>query len=267
MGSDSSLIKLQDRAGAPLRTNLKLSGRSDMRIAVYVRVSRLDQAKGAASQEHAIRRYLTSHGLKAKWFTGRRSGKSRIAALIGAHAATLAGLDRKLSPGEAGLIAVVSPTKKQGTIVRNYVRSLFDVPMLKQEIIAERSLDAFTMRSGTRLEILASDYRSVRGFTLLGVVVDEVCFMGLSDSSRVSTDTALIRSLEPALATTGGKLIAISSPYSQSGWAWESYKKHYGSDGSQDFLVINELLARFRVARSRQEMQFYGYSIPQGFCR
>jgi DNA invertase Pin-like site-specific DNA recombinase len=38
-----------------------------MRIAVYIRVSTLDQANGAKSQEHAINRYLKAHGLKAKF--------------------------------------------------------------------------------------------------------------------------------------------------------------------------------------------------------
>src|SRR5256885_2258671 len=87
--------------------------------------------------------------------------------------------------------------------------------------------------------ILASDYRSVRGFTLLAVVVDEIAFMGLEESSKIRTDKQLITSLQPSLATTGGKLIAISSPYAKVGWAYETYKKHYGKDSSKDILVIN----------------------------
>jgi hypothetical protein len=192
--------------------------------------------------------------------TGRRSGKSRIASVIGAYSATVANLHQKLAPGENGLVAVVTPTKRQGAIVRNYVRSAFDVPILRQEIMKERSLDAFQLRSGTRLEILASDYRSVRGFTLLGVVVDEACFLGLSETSRISTDTQLIRALEPALATTDGKLIAISSPYSRSGWAYETYQRHYGRDSSQDILVwqapsrvMNSTLRQSVVDKAKRE--------------
>lgn len=45
------------------------------KIAVYVRVSTLDQAKGMASQEHAIESYLEGHGLEAQWFKDRLSGK------------------------------------------------------------------------------------------------------------------------------------------------------------------------------------------------
>jgi hypothetical protein len=171
--------------------------------------------------------------------TGRRSGKSKIAAVIGAYSVALAGLEAKLSAGEQGLIAVVSPTRKQGRVVRDYVRALFDQPMLAAEIIKERSQDVFTLRNGNRLEILASDYRSVRGYTLLGVVVDEICFMGLEDSSKIRTDSQLIQSLQPALATTHGKLIAISSPYAKSGWAYQTFVKHFANDASRDILVWN----------------------------
>jgi DNA invertase Pin-like site-specific DNA recombinase len=50
--------------------------RDAMKSAVYIRVSTLDQASGAKSQEHAINRYLKAHGLKAKWFRDTMSGST-----------------------------------------------------------------------------------------------------------------------------------------------------------------------------------------------
>lgn len=44
------------------------------KVAVYLRTSTLDQQKGEKSQAWAIKRYLTSHGLKAKWFTDCMTG-------------------------------------------------------------------------------------------------------------------------------------------------------------------------------------------------
>ena len=35
-------------------------------------------------------------------------------------------------------------------------------------------------------------------------------------------------SLRPALATLGGKLIAINSPYARRGVLWDAYRKHFG---------------------------------------
>lgn len=170
---------------------------------------------------------------------GRRSGKSRIAGVIAGYLGALAGLESKLDAGERGMIAVVSPSRLQGRIVRNYIRAIYDSPMLNAEVIKERSEDAFQLKNGNRIEILASDYRSVRGYTLLGVVVDEIAFMGLAESSKIRTDYQIVRSLEPALATTGGKLIAISSPYGKTGWAYDTFKRHFGNDRSRDVLVWN----------------------------
>jgi DNA invertase Pin-like site-specific DNA recombinase len=46
------------------------------KVAVYVRVSTLDQEKGIRSQEHAIERYLEGHSIEnAKWYRDRLSGK------------------------------------------------------------------------------------------------------------------------------------------------------------------------------------------------
>ncbi len=44
-------------------------------VAVYLRISTLDQEKGIKSQEHAIRKYLEGHGFKnVKWYRDRVSG-------------------------------------------------------------------------------------------------------------------------------------------------------------------------------------------------
>ncbi len=89
---------------------------------------------------------------------GRRSGKSKITAIVGAHAAVLAGYEKRLSKGEVGLVAVVCPTKSQGRIIKNYLRAIFEVPYLQQEIESE-DRHSFTLRSGVRIEILPGDFR------------------------------------------------------------------------------------------------------------
>src|SRR5262245_58499378 len=47
-----------------------------MKCAVYVRVSTLDQTSGAKSQEQAAKRYLQSHGIKARFFRDAMSGST-----------------------------------------------------------------------------------------------------------------------------------------------------------------------------------------------
>jgi len=46
-----------------------------MHVAAYIRVSTLDQQKGQASQEHAIRQWLTGHGITGVvWYRDKLSG-------------------------------------------------------------------------------------------------------------------------------------------------------------------------------------------------
>lgn len=163
----------------------------------------------------------------ALFLTGRRSGKSRIAAIIAAYEAVLAGHQKKLAPGEVGVVPVLAPTMKQGRIVKGYLRAIFELPLLKGELASETT-EGFTLRDGTRIEIMAGNYRSVRGYTLLAAIIDEAAFFQHDDTAKVN-DTELIRALRPSLATTQGKLIAITSPYARRGWCWYAYKTYHGS--------------------------------------
>lgn len=174
----------------------------------------------------------------ALFLTGRRSGKSRIAAVIGAYEAALAGHESKLSPGEKGIVAVVSPTKQQSKIVKDYTRAIFEgTPLLASEVANETVL-GFDLKNNNSINILTGDPRMVRGFTLLAAIVDEAAFFGLDADALVKSDTELVRALKPALATTGGKLVAISSPYARKGWCYTTHRNNFGNDFGKT-LVVN----------------------------
>lgn len=161
--------------------------------------------------------------------TGRRSGKSRTAAIVGAYEAALAGHEAKLSKGERGVVIVCAPSRAQGRIIKDYIRSVFEAPMLRGEVVGETK-DGFELANGNRIEILASAYSTIRGYTVLACCIDEVCFLGYDADSKIKNDLELVRAVLPALATTSGRLIAISSPYARKGWAWNTYKKNFGND-------------------------------------
>jgi hypothetical protein len=173
----------------------------------------------------------------ALFLTGRRSGKSRMAAVIAAFEASLAGHEKKLSRGERGYIPICAPTKRQSRIVKDYVRAIFDTDLLRGEVVDETK-EGFDLQNGNRIEILAGDWRTIRGYTLLAAIVDEAAFFGLDDESKIKSDTELIRALKPALATVGGRLIAITSPYARKGWCWKTYQKHFGKNDAKT-LVVN----------------------------
>jgi len=167
--------------------------------------------------------------LKALFLVGRRSGKSRIAAVVAAFEAALSGREKLLAKGETGIVAVVSPTRAQSRIVHSYVRAIFEVPLLKDEVVAETAT-GFELRNGVRIEILTGDHRSIRGFNLLACIIDEACFFAYSEESKVKSDTELVRAVAPGLATTGGRLLAISSPYARKGWSYRTFEKCFGNN-------------------------------------
>lgn len=181
---------------------------------------------------------LPAEGFQTALFlTGRRCGKSRTSAVIGAYEAVLAGHEAKLAPGEQGMVAVLSPTRYQSRIVTGYIRAIFDTPLLRNELEGE-TREGFTLKSGVRIEIQAGDWRTIRGYTLLAAIVDEAAFFGYEEAAKVKSDTELIRAVRPALATVGGKLIAISTPYARRGWCYTTYQKNYGNDSGR-ILVVN----------------------------
>lgn len=165
--------------------------------------------------------------------TGRRSGKSRIAAIVGAYEAAMSGREKMLSAGETGMVAIIAPTKKQGRVVRNYLRSAFEqTPLLRNEVVNETA-EGFLLSNGVLIEVLVGDWRAVRGYTLLGCIIDEVCFFGLDAESKVRSDSELLRAVKPSLATTGGPCICVSSPHAERGWAYRQFKNCWGNDAGK----------------------------------
>lgn len=168
----------------------------------------------------------------ALFLTGRRSGKSRMAAVVGAYEAVLAGHERKLARGERGIVAVFAPTRRQAKVVKDYLRAVFGTPLLAAEVASETQW-GFDLASGVAVEVMAGHYRTARGPTLLAAIVDEAAFFGLEADSQVRSDTELIRAVRPGLATTGGKLVAISSPYARRGWCFDQFCRHHGAEGGR----------------------------------
>jgi hypothetical protein len=163
---------------------------------------------------------------------GRRGGKSKISGLIGAYEGLFSGREKYLSPGEIGMVTITSPTREQSKIIKSYCRAALGAPILDAEV-GDDVREGFPLSNGVRVRILTGDYQRTRGFTQLAVICDEICFFGVTEESRVKSDTELIRSIKPALLTTKGPLICVSTKYAPRGWAYGQHKRHFGSDGSR----------------------------------
>jgi hypothetical protein len=165
----------------------------------------------------------------------RRAGKGRAAGALAAYASALVDHTSRLAPGEVGVVAAVSPSRAQALIIKDYTLGFFErSPVLCDEIV-EVVADEIRLRNGCVITTLASDYRTLRGRTLLLAILDEASF--LRDETSSTPDIEAARALLPGLSTTGGMLCILSSPYRRNGLLYQRHRDHFGRD-SADVLVV-----------------------------
>jgi hypothetical protein len=157
---------------------------------------------------------------------GRRGGKSFISSLTAVFIACFSSFKQYLNAGEKAAILILARDRDQAKIVFGYVSGILRaIPPLAAMIDVERA-DEIELNNGVIIMVKTSDFRAIRGLTVAAAILDEVAFW---DSEGVSPDHEVLTALRPATSTIpGAKIIAISTPYSQSGSLWEAYKEHYG---------------------------------------
>jgi hypothetical protein len=168
----------------------------------------------------------------------RRGGKSRMAAAIGVYLALF--VPRNLAPGEVGEVTIIAATREQATVVFRYVVGFLQAsPVLRQEIEVVTQHEV-RLRGNVVLSTRAGNYRTVRGRTLLAAIIDEVAF--LRDETSSTPDIETYRALLPALATTGGMLIGISTPYRRIGLLYQKHRDYFGVDDPDVLVVAGDAL-------------------------
>jgi hypothetical protein len=167
---------------------------------------------------------------------GRRGGKSRAAAVIAVYIAALCDHSDKIVVGERPVVLCIAQNQKQANVVFSYVAGIFESTPALVSMIANQTADSITLTNGVVIEVRAASFRGLRGVTALAVIADESCFWR-TDEGSANGDSEIITAILPALATTGGPLILISSPYSRRGRTWEIYKRHFGPQGDPLILV------------------------------
>jgi hypothetical protein len=162
---------------------------------------------------------------------GRRSGKSFALALVAVYLAAFHSYRQYLAPGERGVVLVVASDRKQARVIFRYVRALLlGVPMLRK-LVDRETTEAFDLSNSTSIEIMAASYRSLRGYTVIAALLDELAFWPTDDSAN--PDTEIIAAIKPAMATIpNAMLLCASSPYAQRGALFDAFKRHHGRDGS-----------------------------------
>src|SRR5262249_45665209 len=141
---------------------------------------------------------------------------------------------RKLAPGEVGVVATISPTRQQAAIILSYCRGYLEAsPVLRAEL-QEVTADEIRLRNGNVICTLTSDYRTMRGRTLLLAILDEASFLRSEETSVPDIEAA--RALLPGLATQAGMLCILSSPYRRSGLLFQRFRDYPGK--SDDGVLV-----------------------------
>ena len=166
---------------------------------------------------------------------GRRSGKSRVAAAVADFIAAFQDHAGRLAPGEVGTILVLAASRVQAQTVFNYIRAFFEASPILSQLVDAVTTDEIKLAGNVAIAVHTNNYRTVRGRTLIACIFDEVGFW--RDETTSLPDVETYRAVLPALATTGGMLIGISSPYAQRGLLYTKHRDCFGKDDSQVIVV------------------------------
>ena len=155
-----------------------------------------------------------------------------------------------------------------------FVKGVFEESPALAPLIENVTADSISLATQVDIRVQAASFRSIRGISAIAAIADELAFwLNEGDSSR-NADREIVAALRPALATTGGPLIAISSPYAKRGELHGAFRKHYGLDGDPLVLVAHApsrtmnpsfqralSRAHTKTIRSRRKRE-YGGAVP-----
>jgi hypothetical protein len=188
---------------------------------------------------------------EAAFVIGRRGGKDRAASILAVYLSGLCDHRSVLAPGEKGVIVCVAADQRQARITLGYVVAAFESAPILKRLIKSRTADTLELTNGISVEVRAASFRRIRGVTALAVIGSEVAFWMDAETSN-NPDTEILNAARPALATTSGPLILISSPYARKGELWSIYRQHYGAKGDPLVLVAKGTSKEFNPTLSQR---------------
>jgi hypothetical protein len=222
--------------------------------------SSLDQSDLVIFAKVAGGRAPPSRRVRELWaICGRRSGKSRMAALVSGFIATCT--DRgKLAPGERPMVLTLAATRDQAQVVHSYILGFLEAsPILRKEI-SDATANEIRLRNGVVIGTHANSFRSIRGRTLIAAVFDESSIW--RDEASANPDLEVYRAVMPALGPNG-MLIAISTPYRRVGLLYAKHRDCFGQN-NDDVLVVQGPTLTFNPIYDEADIARKRAADPQG---
>jgi hypothetical protein len=188
---------------------------------------------------------------------GRRGGKTRAMAVLAAYLAACVDHRRVLAPGERGILPILAANTAQASTAFNYVSGIFAQSPNLRGLVERETVDTIELSSRVNISVRPASFRTVRGVTCVGAICDEIAFWYFDGANP---DKEILRALRPALATTGGPLILISSPHAKRGELYGAVRRHFEPNGHPLILVakapsrmMNPSLSQQVVDRANEE--------------
>jgi hypothetical protein len=184
---------------------------------------------------------------------GRRGGKTRAMAALASYIAGLVDHRDVLAPGETGVLLCLAQDQRIAKKILDFCEEDFaSSPILKQLVVA-RTQDTIELKNHVNIEVRPASFRKLRGPTYVGIIADELAFW-FTEDNYVNVDVEILAAARPGLLTTRGPLILASSPYAKRGILWETYRKHYGPNGSPAVLVAKGTTRDFNPTVPQEEI-------------
>jgi hypothetical protein len=155
------------------------------------------------------RAVLQSQAPRQLWCCARQTGKSLTAAARAVHEA----LFRR-----GALVLLLSPSLRQSSELFKKVLQVFNA-LGRPVPVAYKSTLRIELTTGSRIVSLPESEETIRGFSNVSLLV-------IDEAARVSDELYL--STRPMLATSGGKLVALSTPYGARGWFHQEWTQGAG---------------------------------------
>lgn len=175
----------------------------------------------------------------------RQGGKSSMAGTLALHTALY-------EPGSLTLL--VSPTQRQSGELFRKALATYRALGRPVDPLSESALQ-LELENGSRIVALPGKEGSIRSFSGVRLLV-------IDEASRVPDD--LYFSVRPMLAVSGGRLIALSTPFGTRGWWYEAWR---GSEAWERYRVTAEECPRISpdfLAEEQRTLGEWWYSQEYG---
>ena len=180
---------------------------------------------------------LRSQAQRAILLCTRQAGKSTVTGALALHEAIYR---------PPALVLLLSPSLRQSQElyrkVADFYHALGDPVPTKEESSLRLELE-----NGSRIISLPGKEETIRGYSGVRLLV-------VDEAARV--DDALYYSVRPMLAVSGGRLVALSTPFGKRGWFHQEWTQ--GGDGWQRVKITAHDCPRISAAFLEEERRSLG---------